>query len=932
MTASTVDRVCDEYFGVFGPVYRPWVERVVARLAESFDALPQRGRIDETVVLSAARSAMSGLTRLGARTLIARLHAEDLPADAGSSAFVDFVTTMSSPQERSALLSEYPVLAEMLDRTGDQVVSTVLECVQHFFADEAALAAAPLDAGSRIRDITFSDGDPHRNGRRVLIVTTDAGRLVYKPRSSSIDQLVARIAEVVNDETGGRSHLLVPATVDRGDHSWQPFIESRRSASVDEYLEYYRRLGSLLALFTAVGGHDMHYENILAVGAQPVPIDLETGIRVRFAAPENDSLAARMAVDAAFGVGASLILPNSDTAGRFDIDLSAAGTAVLQESDVMSGSRIVEAGTIGIRVDRVPGSVQRQPHAPEGSDAEAWTLEDLSAPLRAGYRETAEAIVRSRTRIETILRTWRLAVREILRPTSTYAAFLESSLHPRYLTSREAAEGLFALLGDPASVPPGVAHRVALAERRALMRGDIPFFVYDRPSNTLREAADESGVDLPSSAIEIAAFDALREFVRRGVVRDDHSIHSLIASTPPNAWTKGPTRRDIPFALDAGSPEDVARDLTDRIVDLALWTEDGSACTWLTPLLVDDTRLRVSSLDLTLYQGGGLTLLLEAAHRRFDDPRYARALRGFAAGFHGVDLAEQPLGVSGFTGLGSVAVTLAAAARVTGDPRTAALSEEALDLVARRLRDGEGLGSDFIGGVAGVTPLLAAGDAAGGRHEEALTAAVRALRAAPVADDPEENLAHGRLGVLVGLAHAAPYDPSLSRDELADGLEALVHREAARVDRDPAAHFSWCKGLPGALRGAVDGLRALGADRQELEERLGTAAREAFTSAAVSSDDMSLCHGTAGALSSWVAVARALGDEELLGGARAAGADLVDRYARSGFRGGVRNGESSLGFMLGVPGFAHALLEVSDTAPCTAPVGSARRREPVAAR
>src|SRR5262249_25496230 len=47
---------------------------------------------------------------------------------------------------------------------------------------------------------------------------------------------------------------------------------------------FYRRQGSWLALLHALGATDVHYENVVAAGEHPVPVDLETLFHPR--APE----------------------------------------------------------------------------------------------------------------------------------------------------------------------------------------------------------------------------------------------------------------------------------------------------------------------------------------------------------------------------------------------------------------------------------------------------------------------------------------------------------------------------------------------------------------------------------------------------------------------------------------------------------------------
>ena len=64
--------------------------------------------------------------------------------------------------------------------------------------------------------------------------------------------------------------------LDRGDYGWVEYVEHRSCASDEEIRRYYRRTGNFLCLVYALNGSDFHFENMIADGEHPVPIDLET--------------------------------------------------------------------------------------------------------------------------------------------------------------------------------------------------------------------------------------------------------------------------------------------------------------------------------------------------------------------------------------------------------------------------------------------------------------------------------------------------------------------------------------------------------------------------------------------------------------------------------------------------------------------------------
>jgi lantibiotic modifying enzyme len=86
--------------------------------------------------------------------------------------------------------------------------------------------------------------------------------------------------------------------LDRGDYGWVEYVEHRSCASDAEIRRYYRRTGHFLSLVYALNGSDFHFENMIADGEHPVPIDLETIYhhRAKIVAGDADEMAARLRV------------------------------------------------------------------------------------------------------------------------------------------------------------------------------------------------------------------------------------------------------------------------------------------------------------------------------------------------------------------------------------------------------------------------------------------------------------------------------------------------------------------------------------------------------------------------------------------------------------------------------------------------------------
>lgn len=906
-TKSATERVTGEFAGVVGDFYTPWLTRAEQEL---------RCRLDAEVVAVAdvindvLTSLMQCLVRVGARTIVTAVQ-ESPPHD-------DFSTAsarISSPRGREEILARYPVLGRLLEQLTEQTVSATVEAVTRYRDDRTLIADSQLTGGSRIVGIDPSAGDSHAGGRRVLILRTDVGRLVYKPRPLDIDVLVIRLAGIVSDDLGPR-RVSLPATLARGPYGWQEFIEARPARDEAEYREYYRNLGSALAFFTALGGHDLHYENIIGVGSAPVAVDLETALRVRGRMPRGDTLVDAVSRESWYGPGGTMILPNMGNRKRFDVDLSVAGTEVEQHSKVMTSGRLMGAGTRDIRMEQVPAVIRRTPHASADLDS-TLTFPDLSADVREGYAQAATVIRRHLPALREHVRHVHGEMRDILRPTSTYAAFLEAATHPRYLTDDAERTRLFSLLGEPASVPDDVAKRVYVEELAALERGDIPFFWYRPESGELREACGSAFALSPENT-GLAAMEALDAFAERALEKDLHLIEGLAATVSTDLWRRRrpPSPRSSLFQFPTRSngevtPSSAGFALADQMLELAVFTPDRSQATWITPLLGEgNAQLELAPADLTLYQGSGPAILLAAASAATNDPRYREALHAVVDPLLVALEAEIPSSTSAYTGAASVWRTLAAVNEVLRAPRISAAQDIALAMVHSRLGT-DAVPQDTIGGAAGVIPVLVAADGGTGRYAEDIAHAVDITRAW---DPPlsAEKLAHGRLGALVGIATAAEI-LDLDVERIADDILAEVRAALAQPVTAPGA-TSWCKGASGALIGALEVFPLLGITHSELEGEVGGAVRDWFSLVRPGAD-ASLCHGNAGLIVAAAHAGRAFADETLTAWARSTAEHVVVTGARDGYNGGIEHAQNSLGYYLGMPGFAHSLIDVEHQLP-----------------
>src|SRR5262249_25299666 len=81
--------------------------------------------------------------------------------------------------------------------------------------------------------------------------------------------------------------LKVVRTLDEGTFGWMEFVPVASCETQMEVKRFFERVGAHLALSSILGGTDLHYENVIAHGEDPIPVDLET---LFHAAPMPDNL------------------------------------------------------------------------------------------------------------------------------------------------------------------------------------------------------------------------------------------------------------------------------------------------------------------------------------------------------------------------------------------------------------------------------------------------------------------------------------------------------------------------------------------------------------------------------------------------------------------------------------------------------------------
>jgi type 2 lantibiotic biosynthesis protein LanM len=864
----------------------------------------------------------------------------------GQARFIDFLWQQCEPAALAALFQRYPVLARLLGTASLQATQASAELLTRFAADRTEVIDTLLggfDPGPVVA-VAPGLGDRHRQGRSVTAVSFADGRtVIYKPRSLAAHVLFGEVVAWLNERVP-RTWLRTVATVTRPGYGWVEFVAPRPLTWPSEADLFYRRQGVLLAALYALHATDMHCENVIACGDQPVLIDVETLLHPTL--PD----AAVPASTGPASTGPASTGPASSTSGRAVADDPAAAalatsvrrTGLIPYPTLGESGLSDQSGLGGDADGRCPDGVLdwdppatdqtrliRRPGADLGAadagpnnrpwlDGRAIDPADHEQAILDGFRLAYNAIAADRGGFTRLIE-WRgdTEVRVVVRSTRGYARLLHESTHPDLLRDARDRDQAFDVLRQVSAGHP-VRRALAGRELADLWAGDIPL-VTSRPQ--ARGLWTSARQHLPGLLDRPALACALDTIASMGEVdRNDQEwlISASLATRRETGGHRGavPAQRPVTAAADPDRLLAAACGLADQIVARGISDNDRpgkgrhiSRVNWLGLQFVDDAQWMMLPMGAGLADGYlGVALFLAELASLTGIRRYTEVARRAVCAVPyllGV-LAGRPdllatVGCGATQGLGGISYGLARVATLLDDDEIRDWTKIAVELAATAA-DLPGP-AGWADGMAGCLAAMAAVraelgfDTAGAlartcADQLAIAAERTGGRCTDADDDLPAGFAAGPAGIgwaLVG--RAAGQDESLGHQ----AGQLAVRYDAARHDGSPG----WCRGTAGLLvaRGILNDDAGLRQEVQRLAERPVLR-------------DLSLCHGELGILDA-MAVLAASGGPALAPRAWRRRAGLVLGVLRQQSRFcGTPGGVPTPGLLDGLAGVGYGLLRL----------------------
>jgi len=482
----------------------------------------------------------------------------------------------------SHLAEKYPRLwRQVIEFTGrqadhlEEVLTALREDLQP--AWRAFFGDAPL---ARVREVSASSSDRHNGGRSVhTVVFEDGRRVVYKPHSDSLSRAFRDWVDGLC-RAAGEAPFRLPRSVRTREGAFCEFIAAAPLEREEDAAEYFRRAGFLAGAVFLLKGNDLHAENLIARGREPVIVDLETMIAPR----------------------GCLLDRISGGIGGYSVN----STALLPMMLGLPGFR--EAGFAGL-CELYPGAANLplfQGRPISGCDHPEAVIRGFDLALRTFLRRREEAK-------EWLRRFEGRCTRMVIRPTYAYVRILMG------LCAREPQ-------ADPARYRSLLARKLFLPndlfseeecaavlreERRALDRLDVPLFSEAVTGRMLRSMAEEwDGID------------------GARIAEEEARIRFSLARVRPDAGAAEPMEAPPPLPED-GIPAETAAGLgrmADRLIGLADLSGHSAVVTR------EQRQFLLSDIPMAacaLLDGGLGVLVALGAYRRvfFSRPGLDREIR-----------------------------------------------------------------------------------------------------------------------------------------------------------------------------------------------------------------------------------------------------------------------------------------------------------------
>lgn len=187
----------------------------------------------------------------------------------------DVLKSLKSKEEYIKFINSFPMCIRLLSICCYTYINS-FEKMVYRLAKDLPLISKKFDI-QNLENITIYplDSDFHGEYTGVFNINFVEKSIVYKSRSIKMFQLFNDVSLIVSP-----NERFIPNFLDFQTYGYSQFIQNHDLSTKQQYLDYFKRWGKLLAIFFLFSSNDVHKDNMKIFDSTPIIIDVENLIGV----------------------------------------------------------------------------------------------------------------------------------------------------------------------------------------------------------------------------------------------------------------------------------------------------------------------------------------------------------------------------------------------------------------------------------------------------------------------------------------------------------------------------------------------------------------------------------------------------------------------------------------------------------------------------
>lgn len=545
--------------------------------------------------------------------------------NSGSNCYYEYCENFKNSVFIKKLANKYPLMFRVIIEQCKNILK-FYKTVENNYSNDLLVLKNKFHLNGDLIYVENNAGDSHCGKKQVIVFHFEKGTVIYKPRNLELDIQFEKLINYINKKLNVT--LICGKIYNKGIYGWQEFIEYKDCTNQLEVKEFYYKIGIFACIFYILSASDMHMENIICHGKDPVFIDLESIFQSfkGFGSDNQDIY-----------VSLSNIIRNSVLLTC----LFPAGMNMSSQRDISGitghGGQVVSKGkysfenkyTSEMKIIREDFIMKDKKNIPQINGKRVEPRVNIVDIIK-GFSDTFDVFLNNKNdfiKQNGIIDSFNnLPIRTIIRHTANYSTLLKASTEKKYLIDAANRNLLFDRLWIITENQKGFSD-IVCSEIEDLLLGDIPyFFTYinsDHIFNSKGEMIKNYKIIPMQQQIKkvISILNTSEKKLQIDFIQKAMAI-------PIKRWELKSNKQDFTKISNAYNhlmiPEktlEFCRNIIARILDIAYIDIEKKEIAWIDLKIEPNEQWSFTPADNSLYSGiMGIALPLAEYYKRTLDP------------------------------------------------------------------------------------------------------------------------------------------------------------------------------------------------------------------------------------------------------------------------------------------------------------------------